>query len=213
MPDNKHYLDRVTPQHKRPKFLAWLESNLQPYLDAENLLKSMDDDFDIDQSVGVQLNVTGDIVGRNRVLSFDPADGSSPTLDDETYRLLQKAKIAINQWDGTIPSVLELWVNLFPQYGLIVQDNQDMTMDYMVSGDISPLEWELLTKHYLTPKPVGVRINFVFLVAEDVYGSNYHSGGVSDTIEDYILRPEREPQIATIYNAAITDEILWEEIG
>jgi len=177
MPNNQHYLERVTPQHKKRKFLKWLDANIQPFYDAELLLKSMDDKFHLFDSVGVQLDVTGDIVGRERVLSFDPADGSSPILDDETYRLLQKAKISMNQWDGTIPGVLELWDNLFPQHRLIIQDNQDMTMDLYVMGLFTPLETELLVKGYIAPKPMGVFIRLTFVYESEPFELYLSAGG------------------------------------
>ena len=167
MPDNKHYTSRVVPQHRKPKFLKWLDTNIQPFFDAETLLKAMDNDFEIDNAVGKQLDVTGDIVGRNRVLSFDPVNGDSPILDDDTYRLLQKAKISMNMWDGTIPGVLDLWENLFPKYRLVIQDNQDMTMDLYVIGLVSPLEKELLGRGYIAPKPMGVLICFTFIYQHD----------------------------------------------
>jgi len=169
MPDNKHYLSRVVPQHRKPKFLKWLDANIKPFYDGETLLKAMDAAFDLSNSAGVQMDVTGDIVGRNRILSFDPADGSSPILDDETYRLLQKAKISMNQWDGTIPGAMTLWENLFPQYQLVIQDNQDMTMDLYVLGLVTPLEQELLSRGYVTPKPMGVLIRFTFIHEEEPF--------------------------------------------
>ena len=177
--ENQHYLGRVVPQHRKPKFLNWLDTNIQPFFDGEKLLKSVDDYFNIAVNQGVQLDVTGGIVGRNRVLSFDPADGSSSILDDETYRLLQKAKISMNQWNGTIPGVFELWENLFPQYQLILQDNQDMTMDLYVVGLVKPLERELITRGYIAPKPMGVLMRFTFVYEHEEINRTAFIAGAS----------------------------------
>ena len=177
MPNNNHYLSRVTPQHRKPKYLKWLDTNIQPFYDIEMLSKAMDGHFDLNNSVGVQMEVTGDIVGRERVLSFDPVCGASPVLDDDTYRLLQKAKISINMWDGTIPGVLELWGNLFPRYRLVIQDNQDMTMDMHIIGFVAPLEMELLARGYVAPKPMGVLIRFKFLYEHDPMGHTVFIAG------------------------------------
>ena len=184
--ENWHYLGRVPPQHQRPKFIGWLDKNIQPFFDAEKLVKSLDEAFDLDLSVGVQMDVTGDIVGRNRTLSFDPADGSSPVLDDETYRLLQKAKISMNQWDGTIPGVFELWSNLFPQYELIIQDNQNMTMDIFILGSVTPLQRELIVRGYAAPKPFSVGLHYSFIYEHeplhtDVYVAGATHGDISRT--------------------------------
>jgi len=144
--------------------MKWLDANLHPLLDARILLEDMDRAFDLDYSVGAQMDVTGDIVGRERTLSFDPEDGSSPVLDDEMYRMLQRAKIIMNQWDGTIPGAMELWDNLFPHYGLVIQDNQDMTMELIITGTTTPLERELIIRGYLGPKAMGVWIRFNFVM-------------------------------------------------
>ena len=182
MPSNNHYLSRVVPQHRKPKFLKWLETNIQPFYEAETLLKALDGHFDLSQSVGVQMETTGDIVGRERTLSFDPVCGASPVLDDETYRLLQRAKISINMWDGTIPGVLSLWENLFPEYGLIIQDNQDMTMDLYVIGLVKPLEMELLAKGYIAPKPMGVLIRFVFVYEHEPMEHVFYIAGHHNSV-------------------------------
>ena len=177
--ENQHYLGRVVPQHRKPKFLKWLDTNIQPFFDGEKLLKSFDDYFNLEMSQGVQMQVTGDIVGRNRVLSFDPADGSSPILDDETYRLLQKAKISMNQWDGTIPGIYELWGNLFPQYKLVVQDNQDMTMDLYIGSLVPPIMMELMGRGYIAPKPMGVLIRFTFMYEYEPIEKTVYIGGAA----------------------------------
>jgi len=161
MPNNEHYLRRVVPQHRHPRFMKWLVANLTPHLDAEKILMGLDDDFDLDNARGVQLDILGQIVGRSRLLSFDPEDGSSPLLDDATYEMLIRAKIGINQWDGTIPGIMALWENLFPDYELFIQDNQNMTMMLYVLGMTTRLEEELILRGYIAPKPMGVRLNVV----------------------------------------------------
>jgi len=163
MPSNEHYLRRVTPQHRHPKFMKWLAANLMPHLEAEKVLLSMDEAFDLDYARGKQLDVLGEIIGRSRVLSFDPIDGSSPVLQDDIYETLIRAKISINQWNGTIPGIQELWESLFPDYRIVIHDNQDMTMDLYIIGLVTMLEMELMSRGYIAPKPMGVRLNYTFI--------------------------------------------------
>ena len=195
MPDKKHYLNRVVPQHRKPKFLKWLDTNIQPFYEAETLLKAMDGHFDLSKSVGVQMDVTGDIVGRERTLSFDPMDGSSPVLDDTTYRLLQRAKISMNMWDGTIPGIKTLWDDLFPEYKLFIQDNQDMTMDLYVVGSLTPLEKELLAKGYVAPKPMGVLIRFTFVYEHEPMEHTLYIAGARHNSITYNEIPVFEPEL------------------
>jgi hypothetical protein len=170
----------------------------------------MDAAFDLSDSKGAQLDVTGDIVGRERVLSFDPEDGSSPVLEDETYRLLQRAKISTNMWDGTIPGALALWENLFPEHRLVIRDNQDMTMDLYIIGRISPLEQELISKNYITPKPMGVLIRFNFIITAAYSVRDYHAGAAMEIVRDFFsedIEMDIVTHAADYYAGAISERI------
>jgi len=202
MPNNLHYTGRVTPQHQKPKFIRWLDANIQPLFDVEMVLKALDAEFALDNSVGVQMDVTGDIVGRLRTLSFDPACGASPVLDDSTYRLLQRAKISLNQWDGTIPSAMQLWEDIFPEYRLIIQDNQNMTMDLFIIGPLTPLEQELVARGYVAPKPMGVFIHFTFIYEhEELDKTLYVAGANHGTISTTEIAPYAPSFARVLYSA------------
>lgn len=168
MHKNEYYLDRITPQHKKHKFLRWLDANINAINSSESFTEQIDRIFDIDAAANKELDTTGYIVGRSRLLNFQPENGS-PYMDDEMYRLLQKAKIGINNWDGTIPGMEELWRNIFPEYSVRIKDNQDMTMDVSILGNTSNLIKELTLRGYIIPKPLGVRINFKFIYTHEIY--------------------------------------------
>jgi len=211
MPSNEHYLHRIAPQHRQPNFMEWLTANLSPHLDAENILKSLDEVFDLDNARGVQLDILGQLVGRSRLLSFNPSDGSSPLLDDYTYEMLIRAKISTNQWNGTIPDVLELWSTLFPDYQLFIQDNQDMTMELYVVGLVTPLEMELMARGYIAPKPMGVRINYNFPVLREYETTSYFisaGGVVTETAATPVVRPRNiESTTYTISAGLVYSEV------
>ena len=138
MPENQYYLKRITSEHKKPKFTKWLETNLTFVDDITNITNELDLLFELDNAAGNRLDILGEILGRKRLLDFEPANGASPLLDDEMYRSLQKAKICVNHWDGTIPSAVELWKNLFPKYEIMVVDNQDMTISVYIEPSLNP---------------------------------------------------------------------------
>lgn len=174
------YIDLSTSQHKtKPKFKAWLSSALSIVNDGMTATKLMPDNFDIDTAIGKQLDVLGEIIGRSRIVNFQPADGSSPVLDDEDYRLILKAKIAQNQWDGTIPQVYKTWRSLFPDMNLYVLDNQDMTMSALLDGQLDPIATELVTAGYIIPKSLGVGIKIIQVT--DVPGMSYIGVLVNDS--------------------------------
>ncbi len=119
------YLSLITPYHRgKPNFSATVEMLADAAVELGNALRHMPEDFDLDVAVGKQLDIVGKWVGRSRYVpipvpapwfSFGDAlrgwgrgiwKGPYSTgtelsaLEDETYRLLLKAKIAANNWDG-----------------------------------------------------------------------------------------------------------------
>lgn len=155
------YLENITSEHRgKPKFEAWLSSGLTILDHAYLCAKSMDSNFDLDNAIGVQLDVLGQSIGRERTLKFQPKN-TNPVLDDEYYRLLLKAKVAMNNWDGKIPSIYDIWDNMFDDLGLQIQDNQDMSFDAYITGYIDSIKQELIQRGYIVPKPEGVRINLI----------------------------------------------------
>lgn len=91
---------------------------------------------------------------------YDPETGMV-RLPDETYRLLLKAKIGANRWDGTVPGAYEVWESAFADMGslILMQDNQDMSVVIGLAG--TPLDAvmrNLLLQGYLPLKPEGVRV-------------------------------------------------------
>lgn len=156
------YLNNITSQHRdRPKYIAWLSSSLNIIDHAYIMTKNMDNDFDLDNAIGNQLDVLGQIIGRKRTLTFQPLNGFDPIMDDETYRLVLKAKVAMNNWDGKLESAYEIWNNIFDDIGMQLQDNQDMSLTAYVTGYVNQIRQDLIQHGYIVPKPEGVRINYI----------------------------------------------------
>jgi len=118
--------------------------------------------FDVDLAVGAQQDILGQILGVSRVLDFQPS-ADPAVLDDTTYRLILKVRIAKNQWTGKIQDIYNMFAALFPgTVYLIFTDNQDMTCDVLVIGLSSTLEQELITHDYIVPRPEGVQYSFAY---------------------------------------------------
>jgi hypothetical protein len=164
MNDLEFYLKQIPSEHyDKPRFTSWLAAALDVPVSGMSVLEAFTDAFDVDFALGAQLDIIGQYAGVSRALPFQPSDGSSPLLSDELFRRLIKARIIRNNWDGTIPQVLELWQNMFPAYSLVVQDNQDMSMTLEIEGMEYGLEKELVMRGYIAPKPAGVRLDFSFI--------------------------------------------------
>ena len=183
------YTELITPWHRgKRKFTATVSAVAQCFTDQQNAMSSMVMAFDLDNALGVQLDAVGLWVGIGRNVKtpfagvyfsldvagvgfnqgvwkgpFDPTTGIT-TLDDDTYRLLIKAKIAANHWDGTMEQSATVLQLIFGSTApVFIEDNQDMTMNIGLAGaPPTALFVALLTGGYVPLRPEGVRIaNFV----------------------------------------------------
>ena len=182
------YTDLITNYHAtKPKFFDHVDLSTRPLIDITGATRGLVSAFDIDTAVGVQLDTLGLWIGRSRIVSqpisgvyfswdtdglgydqgvwqgpYDP-DAGYTTLSDTTYRIVLKAKIAINNWDGTNDSLPQILDTALAGSGLRMQivDNQDMTISIWVFPeiDISQVSLELIAaikQGYLTVKAAGV---------------------------------------------------------
>jgi hypothetical protein len=160
MANTDYYLQKITSQYQdSPNLLAWLSANLQLYQDLLACIAQLETAFDINTAVGAQLDVLGQIIGASRTVGFQPSAGVSPVLDDDTYRLLLRSKIAQNHWDGKLDSLLLIWQYLFPGGLLIVNDHQTMTVDLYVAASLTSILQDLILQGYIIPRPQGVLYN------------------------------------------------------
>lgn len=192
--DINGYLDLITSEHRdKPNFTAMVAKDVEPGVTVQDLLLAMQSTvFDLDLAIGVQLDVIGQWVGVSRNVSIQvtgiyfswDADASIgwdfgswqdalepttiTTLPDDTYRVLIKAKIAANHWDGTTTGMYEIWDAIFTAYTILVQDNQNMSYDLIIVGGIvDSLTLALLTGGYIPLKPEGVRISSYIVPVDD----------------------------------------------
>ena len=182
------YTDLITNYHRhKPLFVDHVDLITRPLSDVASAMTALITEFDIDEAVGSQLDILGKWIGRTRIVSqpisgiyfsfdtdglgfdqgvwqgpYDP-DAGFTNLSDETYRIILKAKIAINHWNGTNETLPEILDTALAGSGLKMQivDNQDMTISVWVFPeiDISQVSLELIAairQGYLTVKAAGV---------------------------------------------------------
>ena len=84
----------------------------------EDALRELLYGFDIDQSVGDQLDVIGSIVGQDRL-------GKS----DDDYRIDIKIKIGINTSEGDIEKIITIWRLLAPGAEVTIEEDFPAKID------------------------------------------------------------------------------------
>jgi hypothetical protein len=178
------YVDRLTSEHKKPKFEATFRATLQPFIDLQNLIASIPSLFDLDTAVGAQLDVVGEWVNISRTIEqpmqdpwfrvgdakrglgagavYQPFDSGIylTSLSDDVFRRLIKARIKALHWDGTSQQARAIILEFFAAAGtnFIIDDRQTMDVFYAISGafpDVVTLE--VFGGDYLPLSAAGVR--------------------------------------------------------
>lgn len=183
------YRNLITPYHRsKPKFSAMVAAIVAPFVLAQDRIAGLVEDFDIDSAIGVQLDAVGEWVGLSRfivtplenvwfslgieglglgqapILGPYDSDTGLTTLNDDLYRKLLKARIAINNWDGTVPAA-QAALDIFfddPDSLVFYDDRGDMTASIAISQKIPAiLLLVILAGGYLPVKPGGVEVDYL----------------------------------------------------
>lgn len=172
--NKEFYLNLITSEHAtKPKFKAWVDTLLTPFLDAINLNDNIKRAFDLNSAVGVQLDTLGKILVQSRQMNFQPTDGSSPLLNDDYYRLVLRAKVIKNQWKGTITNFYQFWKVLFKNQPLNIYliDNQDMRPVIVIWSSQTPqMIQDFLSNNLIVPKPAGLGYTVRQVDIEGIFG-------------------------------------------
>ncbi|WP_322068008.1 MULTISPECIES: DUF2612 domain-containing protein [Burkholderia] len=187
MADLDDYTALITSEHSdKPLFVAMTGMLAAPLVDLMNVLEGMPAQFDLDDAVGDQLDIVGEWIGLSRQVStpltgiyfafdldglgfdqgvwkgpFDP-DTGLVSLDNDTYRMTLRAKIAANHWDGTPGGAADILDMLAPAGSLVfLEDHCDMSITIGVAGkQPSALYLALLKNGLLSLKSEAIRVNY-----------------------------------------------------
>lgn len=153
------YLNIITSQHAtKPKYTEFVSIFLEKIQDVNAVLGSFETVFSLPLADGKQLDIIGNLLNAKRTLPF-AVDGVT-TLTDEDYLTLLYSRIGRNNWDGSIFEIHELWKSMFPTNPILVRDNQNMTAEIVMSGEISDIELALLINGFLVAKTAAVGMTF-----------------------------------------------------
>ncbi|WP_312384876.1 DUF2612 domain-containing protein [Atlantibacter subterraneus] len=207
------YTELITNYHAtKSKFLQHIDLITRPLTDISTSVADMVRKFDVDSANGEQLDIIGLWVGRSRVVTtpisnvyfswdtdglgwdqgnwqgpYDPDSGFT-ALSDDVYRLVLKAQIAINQWDGTVGGLEDLLEMVFEGTGIDMQiiDNMDMsiTINVIALNGIENTSAELvevIKAGELNVKAAGVRVKSLNVIdpAHPLFGFDTLSTAIS----------------------------------
>ncbi|QIJ49875.1 DUF2612 domain-containing protein [Raoultella ornithinolytica] len=156
------YTDLLTNYHAgKPKFFAHVDLSTRPLIDISVATSGLVTAFDVDTAVGSQLDILGKWIGVDRrvaapisgvFLEWDKervgwdqgvwlgpyqSTDALTYLSDDVYRVVLKARIGINNWNGqngTLPDILETAL-AGTGIKMIIVDNQDMTISVLIVID------------------------------------------------------------------------------
>lgn len=179
----------VISQYANSPIITGLIANMFSYIDQTADFDSFFDNmWNADTAVGYGLDVIGRKVGVARILQVAAADyfgfigpggasgqpfgiqsffsGQTLTnnfaLADPSYRTLIFAKALANITDGSIRSLNQLLLNLFPKRGnCFVTDGQNMTMTYTFTFPLTQVELSIIGQSGALPRPTGVQATVV----------------------------------------------------
>jgi Protein of unknown function (DUF2612). len=207
------YTELITNYHvTKSRFPQHVDLITRPFTDISGIMQKFIDDFDLDSAIGAQLDAVGLWIGRGRVVSvpisnvyfswdtdglgwdqgswqgpFDPDSGFTH-LSDSVYRLVLKAQIAINTWDGTIGHLESILETIFSGSGIEMQivDNQDMsiTINAIALAGIANTSAELIAvikAGELNIKAAGVRVSSLNVIdpAHPLFGFDTQSTAIA----------------------------------
>jgi hypothetical protein len=139
----------------KPKAYAMVSAQVLPVF-MDQLPVAVQEAFNVNTAIGVQLDVIGKYVGvsRNGYTLSGPV-----TLGDDDYRQLIKMVIIKNNSGSSLSTIQSLLAANFPGQ-ILVSDNQTMGLNYVLIESLgtSDLLEILATGGYL-PAPMGVQVS------------------------------------------------------
>lgn len=133
---------------------------------SDGLVFQLQDLLDVDKAVGPWLDLIGKLVGAPRNV---PDVG---LLDDDDYRVLIKFKILKNIMRASNKEMDDALYSLFGGE-VLLNNNQDLSINYIVAQSIDTPLQAALTLGYLT-SPVGIEFGYIIKVPDPlkIFGYN-----------------------------------------
>lgn len=216
MADIERYLNRIEIQHRlRPKFIALATDLLERLDSAHDIMKQVPSLYNVNTAVGEQLDKIGEMIGiiRKDIPELVPGITPEDIEDDELFRTIILSKIAQDNWDGTNEGLNEIWETTAARsFEIVLKDNQNMSIDVTIMGDVDDAVATLLDNEYIVPKPMGVSIDTFIHVDNDYSLTKIYSGVALYGVGTNYLGETTQPDLTDLNplydetNALLLDE-------
>lgn len=196
--DKEEYKLLITEDHStKHKFYGYYDDEdvyhegfmdiiLDPIIESGCVVESMGASFDVNNAAGNQLDIIGEMVGVSRLLPVSPSVGNRE-MSDEEFLMCIRMGIAKNNWDGTNGSAVMHYNNVLGgDFSIYYVDNQDMTVDIVVSGATNIREAEILFLSDVLLVPAGVKKNAVIIDSKVNTGIKISMGFLGEVIYEEI---------------------------
>ena len=124
--------------------------------------------FNIDTANTFGLNLWGSFVGVKRPEYI--SGGQTITFTDEQYRTVIKGRIMLMNSNGSVPSINQYLNYLFPGKSSFVVDYQNMSIQIIFYYTPTAEEMAIINLDGFLPRPAGVRVNYIIVPPEEVFG-------------------------------------------
>lgn len=155
----EYYSGLLIAQYKeKPKAKATIEALAGPIV-MNQMPLAVQDAFQVDSAIGVQLDVIGKYVGASRTVTGP--NKIKVTLDDADFRILVKIAIVKTHSSSSLYEIESLLAQYFPNQ-IVITDNATMQINYFISNEIgsTDLQYAITYGDYL-PRPMGVEVAVV----------------------------------------------------
>lgn len=182
-----------TNNYNKPKYMGYLDAILSPIIHMGAIVETVGHAFDVQSARGEQLDIIGELVGISRLLPTPPTVGDRMMNDDE-YLMCIMMKIAQNEWDGTNESAARLYNNVLgSRFNIYFTDNQNMSVDIIISGVNTVREGQILYLSNTLLVPAGVSYTVRF-TDDKVNVSLKYAAGISGQLVDEPVNMITEPE-------------------
>ena len=159
------YLSRITSEHnQQPRYMRTIAWSVWAMCAQQGVARRLPTLFDIDDAVGVMLDMVGQWVGIPRRIAIDAetgffslnipnlgfneanwygpdaATGNVFVLDDDDYRLVLQTRVLSNKWDGTREDAYTILNHYFGAkgYEVFIKDNYTHGCGWFTLDDPNP---------------------------------------------------------------------------